>query len=226
MSVKEAFDAGAGDYDRVRRQLIPCFEPFYRTAVELLPGPPAAPLRVLDLGAGTGVLSEKVLEYRPNARVLLTDLSAAMLDEARTRLAPYGERAGFLVGDYAADLPPGPFDAVASALSIHHLEDAAKRDLYFRIFGLLAPGGWFVNAEQVAGADPAADALNARVWLHQVHVLGVDEAALAAAQQRMTHDIPAPVGVQLAWLRDAGFDHVDCYFKHYRFAVVAGRRPG
>ena len=175
MTVKADFDAGARDYDRVRRQLIPCFDSLYDTATALLPGDAETPLRVLDLGAGTGVLSERVLVARPRSEVLLLDLSDGMLQEARARLTRFGGRASFDVGDYSRDLPTGPFDAVVSALSIHHLEDAEKQSLFRAVFDRLHPGGWFINAEQVAGADAAADALNAAVWLDQVRALGVDD---------------------------------------------------
>jgi cyclopropane fatty-acyl-phospholipid synthase-like methyltransferase len=43
------------------------------------------------------------------------------------------------------------FDAIVSALAIHHLEDAEKRSLFARIHERLRPGGVFVNAEQVVG---------------------------------------------------------------------------
>jgi hypothetical protein len=45
----------------------------------------------------------------------------------------------------------------------------------------------------------------------------------------MEHDLPATLDDQLAWLREADFVHVDCFYKNLMFAVFAvfgGRRPG
>jgi len=67
---------------------------------------------------------------------------------ARAALA---DRARYVVSDLADPLPAGPWDAVVSALAVHHLDDPAKRALFGRLHTALAPGGLFVNAEQVAG---------------------------------------------------------------------------
>src|SRR3954468_9002425 len=81
-----AFDAQAGDYDAPRRRLIPPFDAFYGTAVDALGLIPGGPKRVLDLGAGTGLLSAFVADAFPRAELTLLDGSAAMLDRARERL--------------------------------------------------------------------------------------------------------------------------------------------
>ena len=77
------------------------------TAVELLAAlaPPTA--HVLDLGGGTGALSAAVLDRLPQVRVTLLDVDAAMLDEARRRLGPFGERVEFREGSFLDPLPTG-----------------------------------------------------------------------------------------------------------------------
>jgi hypothetical protein len=40
-----------------------------------------------------------------------------------------------MIQPLTAPLPPGPFDAMVSALAIHHISDDDKRRLYGRIFG-------------------------------------------------------------------------------------------
>ena len=149
-----------------------------------------------------------------------------MLDRARLRFdrQPAG-RVEFVVGDYAeADLG-GPYDAVVSALSIHHLEDPAKRALFRRAFLALRPGGLFVNADQVAGPTLARDAHYRALWLRAVRRAGVGEEDLAAARERMTHDRHAPLAAQMGWLAEAGFVEVDCAYKQWSFAVYSGTRP-
>ena len=218
------FDRDAAGYDALRRRLVPCFDAFYGTALELIldldrPGP----WRVLDLGAGTGLLSALLLARRPEARVHLLDASAGMLDLARQRLAGAAQ-ASFAVADMATAELGGPWDLVISALAIHHLEDVAKRDLFRRIAAALAPGGLFVNAEQVLGPTPLAEARYQRLWLAQIKALGVSAEEIGKAGERMRHDRCATVADQLAWMRAAGLAEVDCSFKAWRFAVLSGRR--
>jgi tRNA (cmo5U34)-methyltransferase len=222
-SVKTAFDQAAQTYDRARRQLIPCFEDFYGTVLALMPYPSEAAFRVLDLGAGTGLLSWFVARQFPNAHLTLLDISAPMLDKARERLAGLAGRCHFIVADYAERLQ-GEFEVVVSALSIHHLTDAHKAMLFDYVYTVLTPGGVFINADQVLGATPAIDRCYRDNWLRQVRLRGVSEMDLQAALERMREDRMAPLDAQLSWLREAGFEAVHNAFQQDSFVVFTGRK--
>ena len=224
-SIAGTFTAHARDYDALRRRLVPCFDAFYGAALDRIAdwGMPAQ-ARVLDLGAGTGLLAAMLKERWPAASVHLLDVSAGMLAEARARLGSV-PGTSFAVADYATARLGAGWDLVVSALSIHHLEDAAKRALFARIREALRPGGLFVNAEQVLGPTPAAEAAYAIRWRAEAQALGATPDEVAAAEERMRFDRCAPLEDQLAWLRGAGFAEVDCVFKAWRFAVYAGERP-
>ena len=218
------FDRWAATYDADRRVLIGCFDAFYGTAAEVAALGRSGPVRVLDLGAGTGLLSGFLAAALPDATFVLVDEAAGMLQRARERLAPLGDRVETVVADLRDPLPAGPFDVVASALAIHHLDDAAKADLYERAAAVLAPGGVLVNAEQVAGPTPALDAAYRERWRVHCRAAGATEEVLAAADERMAIDLPASVDDQLAMLRAAGLVDVDALFRSWRFAVLAGWR--
>lgn len=216
-----AFDAHAGGYDALRRRLVPGFDAFYGAAVGALSLADGPLRRVLDIGAGTGVLSMRVAAAHPEAELVLLDGAPAMLERAKAAL---GDRASTHVADFRDPLPAGPFDAVVSALAIHHLDDEGKRDLFGRVHAALTPGGVFVNAEHVAGPTPWLEA-RYQAWHRDASAaLGTTPEEWAAAQERMSHDRLAPVEPQLAWLREAGFSDVDCIFKDHGFAVMVGRR--
>ena len=213
----KAFDAHAGEYDALRRRLIPVFDAFYGAAIEALSLTAQPVRRVLDVGAGTGLLSELVHRALPGVDLTLLDGSPAMLAAARARV---GAGATYLEQDFADELPAGPWDAVVSALAIHHFEDAGKRALFAQIHERLAPGSVFVNAEHVAGPTPQLDAHYVAWHRARCAELGTTAAEWAAAEARMSFDHLATVEDQLRWLRDAGFGEVDCLFKHHCFAVI------
>lgn len=217
------FDAQAGRYDELRRRLIPPFDAFYTTAVQALALVPGSPLRILDLGAGTGLLSGMVRREHPDAELVLLDGAPAMLDRARHTLGDTNTT--YRVADLREPLPAGRFDAVISALAIHHLQDPDKRDLFARVHDTLQPGGVFVNAEQIAAPNEKLQDYY-RQWHREASLeLGASTAEWAAAEQRMTLDRCSTLTAQLAWLSDAGFRETDCLFKHHRFAVLYARRP-
>jgi tRNA (cmo5U34)-methyltransferase len=169
--------------------------------------------RILDLGTGDGRLLALLGADRPQMRGVGLDFSELMLEAARQRFA--GDEGIELVAhDLAEPLPMlGRFDAVVSSFAIHHLEHARKRALYAEAFAALEPGGVFVNFEHVASPTTR---------LHLAFYAAIDEP--------LEHEDPSDrlldVETQLRWLRELGFDDVDCYWKWLEMALLVGVKPG
>ena len=225
MSVRSLFDEAAGGYDEARRRLVPGLDALHAAVIRSIPFRAEEPIRVLDLGAGTGLLSAEVAGRFPRATVTLVDLSVQMLRVARRRFAGSPGRFEFRVMDFARkDLPKG-YDLVVSALAVHHLTDGDKRELFEKVRGALVGGGLFVNMDQVLGETPEEEAAYERWWLGGAKEAGASEEDLAAAFRRMRADKSATLEAQLRWLEEAGFEGVGCAHKDHRFAVYGGRKP-
>ena len=214
----------ARTYDSERRRLVPCFDEFYGAVAELVarfcPNSP----RILELGAGTGLLSSAVLKRIGNAELTLLDASAEMLGKAEERLL--AAKPKLLRATLTEELPAGPFDAVISALAIHHLNDAEKQNLFARILAALGPKGICINAEQVSGASRRLQDLFEATHLDSARALGSSKAEIKRAVDRMKIDQCATVANHLSWLEEAGFVDVECFFRWFRFAVFGGWTPG
>lgn len=226
MSVRALFDAWARDYDRARRQLVPDFDDFYGSVFELLTYERDEPVRVLDLGAGTGLLGEMVAERFPEASITLADISDEMLEVARRRFSPDSARFSFRVMDYVDEKEWGEYEIIVSALSIHHLNDPDKQRVFHRAFESLSPGGAFVNADQVLGATPEIGRRYHEYWLRRVREAGAADRDLNAALERMKEDRLSTMYSQLVWMKASGFDPVECVYKNHQFAVYGGYKPG
>jgi tRNA (cmo5U34)-methyltransferase len=170
--------------------------------------------RVLDLGTGDGRLLGLLSRDHPGMVGVGLDFSEPMLRAARERFGD-DPRITLVEHDLAEPLPGealGRFDAVVSSFAIHHLEHDRKRSLYAEVFDLLEPGGVFANLEHVASPS------------ERVHI-----AFFAAIGEPMEDEDPSDrlLGVepQLGWLRELGFDDVDCYWKWLEMALLVGVKP-
>jgi tRNA (cmo5U34)-methyltransferase len=211
----------ASEYDISRRRLIPCYDLFYATAADLAArSVKVSSPAILDLGAGTGLLSEFVMQKVTKASLYLLDESSDMLANAQQRLAKYDPQ--IFIQSMTEPRPAITFHAVVSSLAIHHLTDEDKRSLFKRIYRSLAPGGVFINAEQILGDTDWHQKLYEDMHLNSARALGSDEDEIRAAQERMAYDRCATLSDQISWLKEIGFQNADSFFHSFRFAVYAG----
>jgi trans-aconitate methyltransferase len=204
---------------------------------QLLPSrrPEDGPAKVLDLGCGDGILMETVLQRWPNAYGVALDGSPEMLRRAAERLG--GDvvfvQADFNAPDWRERLPCDAFDAVVSGFAIHHSEDDRKRALYAEIFAHLEPGGVFINVEHIASVSRLGEELFERAYALNLvrsrraqgeNVTFEEVCREIANRLDKSANRLTPVETQLQWLRDIGYTDVDCYWKHYELAVLAGYR--
>lgn len=228
------FDRWATQYDSERRLLISPFDAYYEAAAEaasILPdgtrrttGAGGGPVRVLDLGAGTGLLTAVLAAVLPDAELTLLDEAPAMLAQSKDRLADIADRLTLIEGDLFTDFPEGPFDVIASGLAIHHLDPPEQARVYAMARERLAPGGVFVNAEQLRGSTPWLETHFVEREVVRAQAGGFTDESLAQARIRWSIDQHVDLETQLRWLHAAGYDSVECLFKSWRFAVVAGWR--
>jgi ubiquinone/menaquinone biosynthesis C-methylase UbiE len=194
----------------------------------------------LDLGSGSGLLAIAILTRHPEARATLVDFSEPMMEAARDLLGEDTNLPSFVLADLnspdwaAAVQDDGPYDAIVSGFTIHHLQHERKAALYRELLPLLAPGALFINVEHVASASPwLEDAWNEAMIdslseYHERQRTGQSREMIAREYGRRPDqeaNVLATVETQLSWLRDAGFADVDCVFKYFELAVLTGRRP-
>ena len=223
-SVKRHLDVDADAYDAEIRRFIPHYDDMLATGVELLSSLTLPAAHVLDLGGGTGALSAAVLRALPEARVTLLDVDRAMLEQARRRLASFGERVQFREGSFLEALPAA--DAVVASLALHHVRDVgAKAGLYRAIHGALAPGGVFLNLDAAITEGARLSALTFDRWAARMNEHGITDAGARehfAAWER--EDRYLPLDEELAALQSAGFAEVECFWRRGATAICCALR--
>ena len=99
--------------------------------------------RVLDAGCGSGRVTEVLAARLPLGRVVALDGSPSMIQAARRRLAPFGDRIEYVIADLAEPLPlEAPVDAVFSTATFHWVPDHDA--LFANLAAVLRPGGRLV----------------------------------------------------------------------------------
>ncbi len=132
--IKDAFNTIAPDYDAQREYVIPEMREYYAAAVWAAETDEKDP-EILDIGAGTGLLSALILRKFPKARMTLMDIADNMLEIAKQRFAGR-ENIRYVVSDYSTADMGGPYDLICSALSIHHLTTEDKHRLFHGKYSL------------------------------------------------------------------------------------------
>lgn len=184
-----------------------------------------APASLLEVGIGSGLVAERVLERLPEARLVGVDNAAPMLDLARSRLDRFGDRVTLVRADLARpdaiEFGQASFDAAYSVQTLHHLPDPAKAEVYGWLGRVLPPGAFFLLRDKVTVPPSLFDAY-LTVW-EQLAVDMPPTAPDLADSLAAKGDVPGSLADQLAWLGAAGFEagllHAEAHY-----ALVAARR--
>jgi ubiquinone/menaquinone biosynthesis C-methylase UbiE len=161
-----------------------------------------------------------------------------MIELAKARLKSSESRVEFVIGDFRKlqELAPdaGTIDVVFSAYALHHLSSPDKETVLRRVVELLAPGGWFVNADLIVADSPELESR-----LQQIRIAGIVERAGGAdsrfADSALTRqfladlelkeaDQPLTLAEDLALLRSSGLKNVSAFWLEYRELVSGGQK--
>ncbi len=216
--------------------------------LSFLPYEPADSFRLLDLGTGTGALSLELLGRYPNVSLTCLDFSEAMLSHARERLEKFKAKVTFVQSNLQnpgwSKAVDGIFDAVVSSFVTHTIPDKIKT-LYAELFGLVSSNGCFLSCDVFPPPGPVLEQIyhKSRLIERQYGIkmrTGVEKTIPEVEQQLNERregykaffagdnrilSIGSPTVVNhLEWLKEAGFDEVDCLEKHTRNAIIGGFR--
>jgi tRNA (cmo5U34)-methyltransferase len=208
-------------------------------ALRMIPQSIDAPIRVLDIGAGYGAMAAAVLHDRPNATALCLDASDAMLKLGAEKNASLKDRISFVQGsletpDWIKSVHE-TFDVVISSRALHHFtENQRRRYIFKEVYDLLRAGGCFINADNVRAANKSLTeryrAARDEYLDRRVRQASGGKINLVAAKAASPSTYHGPhnnghLEEELAWLLEAGFQDVDCFWKFTTMVVYGGFKP-
>lgn len=217
---------------------------YLRKLTHLLPFNPEEEIRVLDIGAGYGALSKVILDTYPHSAVVVHDYAEPMLLEARSYLSGASDSVSFVRGDlldddWAKDIA-GEFDAIVSSIAIHNVRYSDRiQSVYRDIYGMLVPGGCFLNVDYVSPSGGFASRARRHEKLmderyrirHETgrwESLNRIEAGPSGSAVQPPDDLecqPASVENHLRWLRNIGFTEAECFWHDGLRALIGALKP-
>jgi SAM-dependent methyltransferase len=144
-------------WDQQQELYMPFRERRFRAMFDLLGVLLPPRFLAIDLAAGPGSLTERLLTRFPEARSVLVDYDPVLLAIGRSALAPLEARTRWVEADlrepgWSAKLPGAPADAVVSTTALHCFHRQALGRIYEDIAARLRPGGVFLNGDHLAFA--------------------------------------------------------------------------
>ena len=220
-SVKEHLMITAEQYDKAICAFVPHYNEMLQMGVELIKVLAKKSPKVLDLGGGTGALTQVILRDIPNAKIDLIDIDPYMLSEAKRRLGS-NRSVAFMERSFFGTLPKS--DVIVASLSLHHIQEIKeKTKLYTAIAEALVPGGLFLNLDSTVSFD---DKIRKLVFDNWVASMGEHGISVNEAHQHLTEwaaeDYYFPLIDELNCLRLAGFSHPECFWRRGPVAVFGG----
>ncbi len=220
-NVRKHLHLGNDAYDEAIRRFVPGYEVMLATAADAVAA--VKPALVLDLGAGTGALSEVLLDRHGIGAVELLDVDPEMMAQARVRLNRFGDRARFTLRSYYEPLASS--DVVTASLSLHHIPTIeAKTALFARVFDALRQGGILVNADANMPDDRTEYDRLYRYWADHLVANGISgDRARQYFEEWSDEDTYLPMETELAALESVGFK-AECVWENGPMGVLVANK--
>lgn len=219
--IKAHFERVAKVFDKNFFKVAPFYKDTIEALVETLPFSQKKKIHVIDLGCGTGNITQALLRRYPGAQVTCVDLAEQMIAMAKIKLSG-SKNVTYWVGD-ARDFPyRGKYDAVIGSLVLHHIEGKEKTIFYRKVFNALAQGGVFYTADVVMGSNPYLQDLYVERWKRFMRQNLSPGQIAATLKKHRREDMPCKLMDELAMLRRAGFKDIDVVWKQHYFCIYGG----
>jgi len=249
MSGKDRFFSMAQVYDKLAPKTVPGYHFLQDEIFNIITFEQETEITLIDLGGGSGILLEKILNYFPNSSGFWIDYSDDFLKIAKKRLSKFNSRITFILSqieeDWETKISNRP-NLIVSSSAIHHLIKKDKKLLYQKCYDQLKPGGWFINIDEMKSFFNDAYMKSMKYWYDYVlktkGTLGelekyYDDWMLYFEKwkQRNINNVNVPkikgddihesFEMQVNWLKEIGFEYTDLYIKYYLWCLIGGMKP-
>lgn len=239
----------ASTYDEMCQLLVPGYDFMQDTMINILKFKNMEQIVLLDLGAGSGILIEKVLKEFPDSICYYLDFSDDFMSVAKERLQKYMDRITYIksdfCGDWESEIKEKP-NVITSMSAIHHISNDNKMKLYKKCYNALQKDGWFFNIDEMKTVSKDAYTKSLNYWIYHAK----NQKNMISSNEKDTYikwmnqfenwkkrnvdniNLPKKEGddihesflVQLDWLKEIGFIETDIFSKHLLWCLIGGKK--
>ena len=221
--IKKHFEEEANEFDIIIQKLIPHYNQMIDALVSVIPFSDEKVFSMIDLGCGTGTISQAVKSRFSNVKITCVDIAEKMLEIAKEKI---GGNLICIQADFNKFDFPEKYDLVLSSLALHHLEnDSDKLAFYEKIYSALNQNGMFINIDVVLGSDDEIQDVYMKKWKEFMRKNVSDEEINNKwFPTYYAEDRPTQLISHLEILKKSGFCCIDVIYKYFNYAVYIGKK--
>jgi len=219
-TIKKDFSKRAAFYDDYIVKVVPNYKEMIEVLINSVPFAAKEPIKIIELGCGTGMVSRGIKKRYPNAHLKCIDMSSEMLNVAKNKLKEFSN-IDYELADFTKYKFKEKYDAVVSSLSLMYLNgDKARKSIFSKVYNALKPGGIFIAGEVNISNHKYFQDIHMKQWIKHMRKFYSDDfiqkEVLIKAQK---HGKLSALLDEIQWLKDIGFRHVEVFWKYYNFSV-------
>jgi tRNA (cmo5U34)-methyltransferase len=219
-TIKEDFAKRSTFYDDYIVKVVPNHGEMLDALVNSMPFPPDKPIRIVELGCGTGMATGNIIRKFPNAHLKCIDISQDMLNVAKKKFTAF-PNIEFELADYTEYNIAGKYDAVVSFLSFMYLaNDETRKALFKKVYDVLVPEGFFVSGEVNVSRNKHYQEVCMEKWMEHMRKSYSDEfIKTEVLEKAKKHANESVLTDEIQYLKDIGFRQIDVFWRYYGYSV-------
>lgn len=204
-------------FDDMLARSIPDYEGMRRITTELATRFAQEGTSIVDLGCSRGAALKPIMKALENldVRYMGLEISDPMVEAAKEEI-PNADVRKF---DLREGYPKVISSVTLSILTLQFIPIEYRQRIIQDVYDSLTPNGVFIFVEKILGADSYADNVFVNTYLNRKGANGYTQEQINSKRKSLEGVL---VPVTDKWnkelLTDAGFKHVDCYWRHLNFA--------
>lgn len=211
-TMKDFFKDMSSDYEKHMQEFLVSYEDYYKNFIKIIK-PTVEPIKILNLGCGSGLEILDIFKILPNANITCVDLSSEMMAELKSNfrysLDNFIFKESFLQ-DF--DYKENEYDYIITSMVMHHFDEDEKMNLYNKYYKSLKDGGYYIEGDNYVSASLENAYINEYLKLKEIYAESIHNYHI---------DIPMTIEHQKSILLDSHFKNFKILYQDADESIIS-----